>query len=91
MAYYINEECIACDACTTVCPTHAIVPGDILYFIRMERCTECIIEFDYPQCLNVCPVDCIDKDPGYPETYQQLLEKKYRLDEEVDRGSGSSS
>ncbi len=88
MAYYINEECIACDACMVVCPTAAIVPGTILYTIRVERCTECIVEFDYPQCLNVCPVDCIEKDPGHPETYQELLEKKYRLGADAGKRKG---
>lgn len=88
MAYYINEECIACDACTVVCPATAIIPGKVLYTIRVERCTECIIEYDEPRCVTVCPVDCIEKDPRHPETYQELLEKKYRLDEEGGVGSG---
>ena len=47
-----------------------------------DRCTECVGHFDEPQCVVVCPVECIDKDPAHPETEQQLLLKLLRLQEE---------
>ena len=30
-------------------------------------------------CVEVCPVDCIPKDPEHEETQEQLLEKKENL------------
>ncbi|PIE48238.1 MAG: ferredoxin, partial [Gammaproteobacteria bacterium] len=30
---------------------------------------------DEPQCVQVCPVDCIPKDPAHPETKEELLIK----------------
>jgi formate hydrogenlyase subunit 6/NADH:ubiquinone oxidoreductase subunit I len=35
--------------------------------------------FDTPQCVEVCPVECIPKDPEHPETHDQLLQKFHRL------------
>jgi formate hydrogenlyase subunit 6/NADH:ubiquinone oxidoreductase subunit I len=32
--------------------------------------------FDTPQCIEVCPVDCIDKDPDHEET-EDVLQAKY--------------
>ena len=49
--------------------------GDNIYVITHDRCTECVGHFDEPQCVVVCPVECIDPDPDHPETEQQLLAK----------------
>jgi hypothetical protein len=35
--------------------------------------------FDEPQCVVVCPVECIPKDPAHPDTQQQLLGKFFKL------------
>jgi ferredoxin len=35
--------------------------------------------FDTPQCIEVCPVDCIIPDPKRPETPEQLQTKYERL------------
>ena len=83
MALLINDDCTACDACKPVCPNEAIAVGDPIYIIDALRCTECVGHFDEPQCVVVCPVECIDKDPTYPETEQQLLMKLHRLQEEI--------
>jgi len=48
------------------------------YVIDPDLCTECVGHFDTPQCVDVCPVECIPKDPERVETEPQLLEK-YRL------------
>jgi formate hydrogenlyase subunit 6/NADH:ubiquinone oxidoreductase subunit I len=32
--------------------------------------------YEEPQCVEVCPVDCIPKDPEHVETNEELLEKK---------------
>jgi len=42
-------------------------------------CTECVGHFDTPQCVEVCPVECIPKDPGHEETEEQLWKKYHKL------------
>ena len=75
MALYINDDCTACDACVPVCPNEAITEGDPIYVIDPNRCTECIGAHDEPQCVDVCPADCIEKDPNHAETEEQLQAK----------------
>ena len=82
MALMINEECIACDACVPECPNDAISEGDPIYIIDPKLCTECVGFFDEPQCMEVCPVDCIIPNPDYQETKEELLEKKKRIHDE---------
>lgn len=79
MSLKITEECINCDVCEPVCPNQAIYPGEVIYEIDPNLCTECVGHFDVPQCVEICPVDCIPKDPNHPETNEQLLVKFYRL------------
>ena len=38
--------------------------------------------FDEPQCISVCPVECIDPDPDHPESQEQLLAKLAQLQAE---------
>jgi hypothetical protein len=38
---------------------------------------------DEPQCVVVCPVECIEKDPAHPENEQQLLAKLLLLQQEL--------
>ena len=78
MSLLINDECINCDVCEPECPNGAISQGDEIYEIDPNLCTECIGHFDEPQCIEVCPVDCIVKDPDHEESEEQLL-KKYAL------------
>jgi ferredoxin len=82
MALLINSLCINCDVCEPACPNQAITQGEDIYIIHPERCTECVGHFDEPQCVVVCPVECIDKDPAHPESEHQLLLKLSRLQEE---------
>ncbi|HLF31281.1 MAG TPA: YfhL family 4Fe-4S dicluster ferredoxin [Xanthomonadales bacterium] len=79
MSLKITEECINCDVCEPVCPNEAISQGLEYYLIDPMKCTECVGHFDLPQCVEVCPVDCIPKDPEYPETDEQLLQKFFQL------------
>ncbi|MFO7955410.1 YfhL family 4Fe-4S dicluster ferredoxin [Thioalkalivibrio sp.] len=76
MALMITDECINCDVCEPECPNEAIYPGDEIYEIDPNLCTECVGHFDEPQCQDVCPVDCIPLDPDRKETREQL-EAKY--------------
>lgn len=79
MALMITDECINCDVCEPECPNNAISAGDEIYVIDPERCTECVGHYDEPQCVAVCPVDCIPKDPERSETKAQLQLKYEKL------------
>lgn len=79
MALKITHECINCDVCEPECPNEAIFQGIEIYQIDPNLCTECVGHFDKPQCVAVCPVDCIPLDPEHPETQEQLQEKYRRL------------
>ena len=79
MSLIITDECINCDVCEPVCPNTAIFQGISIYEIRRDNCTECVGHFGEPQCVAVCPVNCIIKDPDYPETEEELLKKYENL------------
>jgi len=76
MALMINEDCINCGACEPECPNEAISEGDPVYVINPDLCTECVGYYDEPQCISVCPVDCVEQNPDYVETREHLLKKK---------------
>ena len=75
MATTITEECINCGACEPECPNGAIAPGAEIYVIDPAKCTECVGHFDVPQCVEVCPVDCIPVNPDFVETRTELKAK----------------
>lgn len=77
MSLKITHECINCDVCEPVCPNKAIFQGIEIYEIKPELCTECVGHFDTPQCVDVCPVDCIPLDPDHAESHEEL-DLKYR-------------
>jgi ferredoxin len=79
MALKITSECINCDVCEPECPNQAISMGEDIYVIDPNKCTECVGHFDEPQCVQVCPVECIPKDEAHPETTDQLMSKYIRL------------
>lgn len=59
MVMKITEDCIACGACLPECPTESISEGETIYVINPDTCVECVGHYDSPQCVAVCPVDCI--------------------------------
>ncbi|MDP6485862.1 MAG: YfhL family 4Fe-4S dicluster ferredoxin [Alphaproteobacteria bacterium] len=79
MALIITEECTNCDACVPVCPNEAISEGDDIYVIEPDLCTECVGHFEESQCVEVCPADCIPKDPNHVETQEALMAKYEKL------------
>jgi len=79
MALMITDECINCDVCEPECPNEAIAQGEEIYEIDASRCTQCVGHYDTPQCIEVCPVDCILVDPNHSETEEQLQAKYERL------------
>jgi len=78
MALMITEECTLCDACVTECPNDAISEGDVIYTIDPLRCTECVGHFDEPQCKPVCEPECIEQNPDFVES-QEELQGKYEM------------
>jgi ferredoxin len=72
MALMITDECINCDVCEPECPNGAISQGPEIYVIDPQKCTECVGHFDTPQCVEVCPVDCIPVNPDFVETTDAL-------------------
>lgn len=79
MALMITDECINCDVCEPVCPNQAIYQGEVIFEIDPMRCTECVGHYNEPQCVAVCPVNCIPVDPQFIETKEQLLQKYNQL------------
>ena len=82
MALKITDQCINCDVCEPECPNGAISMGEEIYVIDWRRCTECVGHFDKPQCVEICPVDCIPLDPGHVETREALHAKYEKLEAE---------
>ncbi|NBQ69913.1 MAG: YfhL family 4Fe-4S dicluster ferredoxin [Nitrosomonadaceae bacterium] len=72
MALIITDECINCDVCEPECPNGAISQGEEIYRINPALCTECVGHYNEPQCVEVCPVDCISLNPDVIESKEQL-------------------
>ena len=79
MSLIISDECINCDVCEPECPNGAISQGDEVYVIDPAKCTECVGHYDTPQCVEVCPVDCIPLNPEWKESQEELRAKYERL------------
>jgi len=79
MALIIDDECINCDVCEPECPNEAITQGEDIYIIDPTLCTECVGHHDAPQCIEVCPVDCIEKDAANVEDQDGLYQKYLKL------------
>src|SRR4051812_13573740 len=82
MSLKITELCVNCDVCEPVCPNAAIAMGPEIYEITPRLCTECVGHYDSPQCVDVCPVECIILDPAHAESEEQLLAKFTTLAQE---------
>ncbi len=75
MAFLITQDCINCDVCSPECPNEAIYLGREFYEIDADRCTECVGYYKEPQCVLVCPVNCIVRNTAQPETKDMLFHK----------------
>ena len=82
MALLITDECINCDVCEPECPNGAISQGEEIYEIDPNLCTECVGHYETSQCVEVCPVDCIIKNPDQEEDYEALYAKYLRITEQ---------
>jgi ferredoxin len=72
MSLKILDTCVNCDVCEPACPNKAISLGEEFYVIDPDLCTECVGHHDEPQCVVVCPVECIITDPQNVESHTQL-------------------
>ncbi len=61
MAMVILEDCTNCGLCVPECPTESITEGDDIHVINPETCNECEDQDDGSHCVEICPVDCIEK------------------------------
>ncbi|MBI5269472.1 MAG: YfhL family 4Fe-4S dicluster ferredoxin [Burkholderiales bacterium] len=91
MALTITDQCINCDVCEPECPNDAISMGEEHYVIDPNRCTECVGHFDEPQCVQVCPVECIPVNPERVETREQLQRKFHALQAQARAEAEASS
>lgn len=57
MALKITSACLNCWACVDVCPNDAIRQGRPHFVIEAARCTECLGQYDDPQCASICPIE----------------------------------
>jgi len=83
LSLYITDECINCDVCEPECPNEAIYQGESIFEIEPGRCTECVGHYDEPQCVEVCPVDCILPDPERRESEETLFARYEALMDEA--------
>jgi len=79
VALLITDDCINCAICEPECPNDAIFEGEDIFEINPDLCTECIGHYDEPQCVAICPVDCIPKDPSRVESEDELKHKYTQL------------
>lgn len=57
MALKIIESCVNCFACEPLCPSKAIYEAKSHFLIDAKKCTECVGDFDVPQCASICPIE----------------------------------
>ena len=57
MALKIIESCVNCFACEPLCPSKAIYEAAPDFLIDAKKCTECVGDFDVPQCASICPIE----------------------------------
>jgi ferredoxin len=62
-----------------------------IYEIDPHKCTECVGHFDEPQCVQLCPVNCIPVNPDHVETREQLQAKYESLMQADARSSAEQS
>ena len=46
-----------CFACEPLCPSKAIYEAAPHFLIDAKKWTECVGDFDVPQCASICPIE----------------------------------
>lgn len=57
MALKIIDTCVNCYACEPLCPSKAIYKAEAYFLINPKKCTECLGDYDEPQCASICPIE----------------------------------
>ena len=57
MALEIIESCVNCWACLPLCPNKAISAASPHFEIDPMKCTECVGDYELPQCAEICPIE----------------------------------
>ena len=57
MALQIIDSCVNCWACEPLCPSQAILAAQPHFLIVQSACSECLGDYDEPQCASICPVE----------------------------------
>jgi ferredoxin len=65
--------------------------GVDFYEIAPDKCTECVGHFDEPQCVQVCPVDCIPVNPAHVESKETLWAKYRRLQQSASAAAAAKT
>jgi ferredoxin len=97
MAVMITDECISCGSCIEVCPVMAIVddsdnPVGETYYVKPEKCIECVNHAPSPQCASNCPTEgAIVWDMPYTEEFNDYYvsgheEGRYKIREHKKKG-----
>lgn len=75
MSFYISNECVACQACSKICPKQAIAFDGEQFQINQDKCVSC------GTCYKTCHIQAI-KDTENPEvpTSTEGLESEYDCD-----------
>ena len=79
MSCRVLESCIGCDMCVLECPNDAITEKDGVYTMNEDLCTECVGFYKSPQCMRVCAVKAIARNPERRESHDELLAKARRI------------
>ena len=90
MAYKITTDCTKCGACEPLCPSQAIYKELAsyeelsFYTVIPEKCTECVGDFEYPQCVEICPVDACIYDKDWEDLKEMLAMGKRAIPVDAD-------
>ena len=57
MALKIIAGCVNCWACEPVCPNAAVIAATPHFLIDARECSECLGDYDEPQCAAICPIE----------------------------------
>ena len=56
MTTVVNDSCIKCKACVSVCPVDAFHEGDSMMVVNPGTCIDCGV------CISECPVEALAGD-----------------------------
>ena len=70
MTSVVNDSCIKCKNCTSVCPVDAFHEGDSMLVIDPNACIDCGV------CIPDCPVEAITTDADADEKWTKFNAEK---------------